>query len=117
MPVSTSPLDFDHKPGLKCLRSIRKLSDSCTGLRKGQNYSSKNAISLEIRQLIESLYKTPERKQQNRKGKNKKISDVQIDAIIEYCSKTYENRYLDYKHLVLELKLDITASTLQRRMY
>ena len=62
-------------------------------------------------------YEVPERKRPNRVGKPKKLSDTQVDAIIEYCSENYEQRCLDYQHLVLELKLDVTASTLQRRLH
>ena len=61
-------------------------------------------------------YNVPERKCPNKVGKPKKLSDAQVDAIIEYCSKNYNQRCLDYNHLVLELKLDITASTLQRTL-
>ena len=57
-------------------------------------------------------YKAPEQKRPNRVGKPKTLSDAQVDVIIEYCSENYEQRCLDYKHLVLELKLDVTASTL-----
>ena len=45
-------------------------------------------------------------------GKPKKLSNAQVDVIIEYCSENYEQRCLDYNHLVLELKLKVTASTL-----
>jgi hypothetical protein len=53
-----------------------------------------------------------ERKRPNSVGKPKKLSDTQVDAIIEYCSKNYDQRCLAYNYLVLELKLDITALTL-----
>ena len=62
-------------------------------------------------------YDIPERKRANRVGKPKKLSDAQVDAIIKYCSENYDQRCLDYNHLVLELKLDITFSTLQRRLH
>jgi hypothetical protein len=57
-------------------------------------------------------YDAPERQRPNRVGKPKKLSDMQVDAIIKYCSENYDQRCLDYAHLVLELKLDVIASTL-----
>jgi len=62
-------------------------------------------------------YDAPKRKRPTRVGKPKKLSDAQVDNIIEYCSENYEQRCLDYEHLVHELKLNVTASTLQRRLY
>ena len=62
-------------------------------------------------------YEAPERKRPNRVGKPKTLSDAQVDVIIEYCSENYEQRCLDYNHLVLELKLKVIASTLQRRLH
>jgi tRNA splicing ligase len=58
------------------------------------------------------VYETLERRRPNRVSKPKKLIDAQVDVIIEYCSENYEHRFLDYDHLVLELKLDVTASTL-----
>jgi transposase len=58
------------------------------------------------------VYKKPKRKRANRVGKPKKLTDTQVDIIIEYLSESYKNCCLDYNYLVLELKLNITASTL-----
>ena len=57
-------------------------------------------------------YKAPEWLRANRKGKPKKISDAQIDVVFKYLSECYENQCLDYDHLVIELKLTVTRSTL-----
>ena len=63
-----------------------------------------------INQILE--YEAPEQKRLYRVGKPKKLSNAQVDVIIKYCSKNYDQRCLDYEHLVLELKLDVIASTL-----
>jgi hypothetical protein len=62
-------------------------------------------------------YKKPERIREGRTGRKKKISDAQLDVVVEYLSDKYDNRCLDYEHLVYELKLEVTASTLQHRLH
>ena len=48
----------------------------------------------------------PERARLARTGRPQKLTDIQVDEIIEYCSENWEQRILDYEALVLELKLD-----------
>jgi hypothetical protein len=38
--------------------------------------------------------------------------DTRINEIIEYCSKKWENRILDYNTIIRELELDCTTSIL-----
>jgi uncharacterized membrane protein len=57
----------------------------------------------------------PERACPTRKGPPQKLSDYQVDKIIEYCSEKWENRVLSYNTLCIELNLSCRASTLQHR--
>jgi hypothetical protein len=115
--VSTPLLDFDHQKGFeiptKHKEAIRQLHwfGEVPKLQLQERYHLGNTI---INRILE--YKTPEWKRPNRIGKPKKLTDTQVDVIIEYCSENYEQRCLDYDHLVLELKLDVTASILQQRL-
>lgn len=54
-------------------------------------------------------YEALERKRAGRTGRLQKLTDAQVDVIIKYCSENYTTRRLGYDHLVLELKLDVTA--------
>jgi transposase len=118
--ASTPPLDFDHKKGyeipIKHKEAIRQLHwfGKVLKLQLQERYKLGDTT---IDRILAYEVLTIKRKRPNRVGKPKKLSDTQVDAIIEYCSKNYEQRCLDYQHLVLELKLDVTASTLQRRLH
>jgi hypothetical protein len=101
------------KKASRSLQNTRKRSANYTGLGRYQNFSSKHANHLSDTIINRILaYKTLERKHSNRVGKPKKLTDTQVDVIIKYCSESYEHCCLDYDYLVLELKLDLTASTL-----
>jgi hypothetical protein len=116
--ASTPPLDFDHKKGfeipIKHKEAIRQLH-WFGKIPKFQLQERYHLSDTTIDRIL--VYTTLERKRLNRVGKPKKLLDAQVDVIIEYCSENYKHRCLDYNHLVLELKLDVTASTLQRRLH
>jgi hypothetical protein len=40
-----------------------------------------------------------------------------MNEVIEYCSEKWENRILDYDAVIRELRLECTASTLQKRLH
>ena len=118
MPPSTPPLDFDHKLGdeiptkhkeaIRQLHWVRKLPISRLESRYKLGKST-------IQRILG--YDAPERARPNRKGRPQKLTDAQVDVIIEYCSENWEQRILDYEALVIELKLKCTASTLQKRLH
>jgi hypothetical protein len=111
--ATTPPLDFDHKKGFKIptkhKEAIRQLYwfGKIPKLQLQARYNLGNTI---IDRIL--AYNTPSRKRPTQVGRPKKLSDAQVDVIIEYLSKNYKQRCLDYNHLVLELKLNVTASTL-----
>jgi transposase len=118
MTDSTPPLDFDHQKGyeipIKHKEAIRQLHwfGKVPKLQLQERYGLGDTT---IDRIL--AYGVPERKRPNRISKPKKLSDAQVNVIIEYCSENYDQRCLDYNHLVLELKLEVIASTLQQRLY
>ena len=118
MTDSTPPLDFDYQKGYeiptKHKEAIRQLHwfGKVPKLQFQERY---RLGDITIDQIL--VYTIPKRKRPNRISKPKKLSDAQVDVIIEYCSENYDQYCLDYDHLVLELKLKVTAFTLQRRLY
>jgi transposase len=116
--ATTPPLDFDHKKGfeipMKHKDAIRQLY-WFGKIPKLQLQARYNLGDTTIDQIL--AYDTPSRKRPTRVGRPKKLSDAQVDVIIEYLSENYEHHYLDYNHLVLELKLNVTATTLQQRLH
>ena len=118
MAVSTPPLQFDYQKGYeiptKHKENIRQLHwfGKVPKLQLQERY---HLGATTIDKILE--YEAPGRKRPSRAGRPKKLSDAQVDVIIEYCSENYATRCLDYNHLVLELKLKVTASTLQKRLY
>jgi transposase len=118
MPVSTPPLQFDHQKGYeiptKHKEAIRQLHwfGKVLKLQLQERY---HLSATTIDKILE--YEVPKRKRPSRAGRPKKLSDAQVDIIIEYCSENYATRCLDYDHLVLELKLEVIASTLQKRLH
>jgi len=118
MPPTTPPLDFDHQKGdeiptkhKEAIRQLHWFAKVPIG-QLGSRYKLGNSS---IRRVLG--YDAPERARPTRKGRPQKLSDAQVDEIIEYCSNSWEQRILDYDALVLELKLDCIASTLQKRLH
>jgi hypothetical protein len=68
-----------------------------------------------IRRIL--AYDKPERGKEGRKGAPQKLSNARVDEIIEYFSENWDNRVLDYTHLVKKLKLIVTPRTLQYRLH
>jgi hypothetical protein len=113
MPPSTPPLDFHHQKGFEIPTKHKEAIRQLHWFGKVPNIQLQERYHLGDTTIDQILaYEAPERKRPNRVGKPKKLSDAQVDVIIEYCSENYEQRCLDYDHLVLELKLEVTASTL-----
>jgi hypothetical protein len=110
--VSTPPLDFDHKKGFEIPTKHKEAIRQLYWFGKIPKFQLQERYHLGDTTIDQILaYEKPERKRANRVGKPKKLTDAQVDVIIEYLSESYENRCLDYNHLVLELKLNVTAST------
>jgi transposase len=118
METPPPPLDFEHTKGheipTKHKEAIRQLHwfGKVSSLDLQKRYKLGEST---IRRILG--YDKPERARPGRTGPIPKLSDSQVDEIIEYLSENYEQRCLDYEHLVLELKLTVTASTLQRRLH
>ena len=91
MATSTPPLDFDHKKGdeipTKHKEAIRQLHwfGKVPKLQLQERYKLGD---MTIDRIL--AYDAPERRRPNRVGKPKKLSDMQVDVIIEYCSENYD---------------------------
>ena len=111
--ASTPPLDFDHQKGCEIPTKHKEAICQLHQFGKVPKIQLQECYKLGDTTINQILgYKAPKRKRLNRVSKPKKLSDAQVDLIIKYCSENYDQRCLDYAHLVLELKLDVTASTL-----
>ena len=118
MAASTPPLDFDHQKGFEIPTKHKEAIRQLHWFGKvsiGQLESRYKLGNSSIRRVLG--YDVPERARLARTGRPQKLTDIQVDEIIEYCSENWEQRILDYEALVLELKLDCTASTLQKRFH
>jgi transposase len=67
-----------------------------------------------VKQIL--AYDKPERARITRTGRPHKLSDQQVNDIIEYCSESWEHRILDYTLLHDELELTCSVKTLERRL-
>ena len=91
MTASTPPLDFDHHKGdeipTKHKEAIRQLHwfGKIPKLQLQERYKLGDTT---IDRIL--AYDAPERKRPNRVGRPKKLSDAQVDVIIEYLSKNYD---------------------------
>jgi len=89
--ASIPPLDFDYQKGFeiptKYKEAIRQLHwfGKVPKLQLQERYRLGDTI---INRIL--AYEVPERKCPNRVGKPKKLSDAQVDVIIEYCSENYD---------------------------
>ena len=89
--ASTPPLDFDHQKGYeiptKYKEAIRQLHwfGKVPKLQLQERYRLGDTI---IDRIL--VYEKPERKRPNRVGPAKKLSNAQVDIIIEYYSENYE---------------------------
>jgi len=114
---ATPPLDFTHLPGEEIPTKHKEAIRQLYGFAK---------IPVEVlatryrlgRTTIERIldYDAPERTQITRTGRPTKLSDKQVDEIIEYASKSWDHRVLDYVRLHDELGLSCTVKTLERRL-
>jgi transposase len=67
-----------------------------------------------VRKILD--YEAPERARPTRTGRPRKLNDLQVHEIIEYCSQSWEHRILDYTRLRQELDLACSPKTLERRL-
>jgi hypothetical protein len=104
MPPATPPLEFDHQPGaeipIKHKEAIRQLY----GFAKVPVELLMTRYKLG-RSTIEKVlrYDAPERTRITRIGRPSSLTDMQVDEIIEYASKSWEHRVLDFTLLHDEL--------------
>ena len=111
--ASTPPLDFDHQKGYEIPTKHKEAICQLFQFRKVPKLQLQERYKLSDMTINRILaYDAPEQKRTTRVGKLKKLSNAQVNNIIKYCSENYEQRCLDYEHLVHELKLNIIASTL-----
>jgi hypothetical protein len=68
-----------------------------------------------IRRIL--AYDAPKRTRPTRIGRPQKLTDMQVNEIIEYCSKTWENRVIKCEVLCTELKLTCTPITLRQCLH
>ena len=118
MAASTPPLDFDHQKGFEIPTKHKEAIRQLHWFGKvsiGQLESRYKLGNSSIRRVLG--YDVPKRARLARTGRPQKLMDIQVDEIIEYCSENWEQRILDYEALVLELKLDCIAFTLQKRLH
>jgi len=95
--ASTPSLDFDHQKGYEILTKHKEAIRQLHWFRKVLKLQLQERYKLSDTTIDQILaYEVPKRKRPNRVGKPKKLSDTQVDAIIEYCSKNYKQRCLDY---------------------
>ena len=88
--ASTRLLDFHHQKGfeipIKHKEAIRQLHwfGKVLKLQLQERYHLGDTI---INRIL--AYEAPERARPTRVGKPKKLTDAQVDVIIEYCSENY----------------------------
>jgi hypothetical protein len=113
MPTTPPPPGFNHLPGfeieIEYKNAIRELYGfgKKTTLELIQHYKLGRST---IHRILD--YETTIRARPTRTGRPAKLIDVRINEIIEYCSKKWENRILDYNTIIRELELDCTTSIL-----
>ena len=89
--ASTPPLDFDHQKGFEIPTKHKE------AIRQLHWFGKVPKLQLQERYRLGDMtidwilaYEAPEQKRLNRIGKPKKLSDAQVDIIIEYCSENYD---------------------------
>jgi hypothetical protein len=117
MPPATPPLNFEHLPGqeieTKHKEAIRQLY-SFAKILVELLMTRYELPRLTIKKILR--YDAPERTRITRTGRPSFLTDTQVDEIIEYASKTWEHRILDYTLFYDELKLEYTPKTLEIRL-
>jgi hypothetical protein len=113
MAPSTPPLQFDHLPGQEIPTKHKEAIRQLYGFAKIPIWRLEKQYKLSYTTICRILtYDEPERARPSRIGRPQKLTDTKVNEIIEYCSENWEQRALNYEALVIELKLDCTASTL-----
>jgi transposase len=118
MTTTPPPLDFDHQKGFEIPTKHKE------AIRQLHNFAKVPIPVLETRYKLGNstirrilAYDAPERARPTRIGRPQKLTDTQVDGIIEYCSETWDNRIMKYEVLCEELKLTCTPITLRQRLH
>ncbi|RFU33033.1 hypothetical protein B7463_g3305, partial [Scytalidium lignicola] len=117
MPITTPPLDFEHKSGdevpTKHKEAIRQLYNFAkipiSILERRYNLGNST-----IRRILS--YTAPERTRITRTSRPSSLTNKQMDEIIEYLSESWEHRKLDYALLRDELELTCSVKTLEKKL-
>ena len=118
--MATTPpnLGFDHQKGFEIPTKHKEAIRQLYWFAKVPKLQLQGRYHLGRTTINRILsYDKPERARPTRTGAPEKLTDLQVDSIIEYCSEKWENRCLDWQAIVRELKLACKANTLMRRMH
>jgi hypothetical protein len=89
MPPTTPPLQFDHPKGEEIETKHKETIRQLHWQAKMPIWQLASNYSLHRREIYTILdYPAPERVRPERIGRPQKLSDRQVDDIIEYCSET-----------------------------
>ncbi len=116
-PKTPPPLDFDHQKGCEIETKHKEAIRQLYWFAKVPKLQLQGRYGLgesTIRKIL--TYDYPERTRPNRKG-IEKLSDRDMDIIIEFVSENWVNRVLKWVDVVRELKLPVKENTLMRRMH
>jgi transposase len=117
MSPTTPPLDFNHQKGEEIPTKHKEAIRQLYGFAKVpvQRLMTRYGLG---RSTIERIlqYNAPERSRITRTGAPSRLTDKQVDEIIEYASESWDHRILDYSKLHDELGLECSVKTLERRL-
>jgi hypothetical protein len=117
MPPTTPPLVFNHLPGQEIPTKHKEAIRQLYGFAKVPIEALIDQYKLgksTITRILE--YNMPERARITRTGRPQLLYDAQVDQIIEYLSKSWDYRVLDYGKLHDELELTCTVRCLEYRL-
>ena len=113
MAPRTPPLQFDHQPGEEIPTKHKEAIRQLYGFAKIPISRLQEQYHLGYTTVCRILnYTAPERARPTRTGAPQKLTDQQLDIVIDYLSLNWENRCLKYDVICEELELECTPSTL-----
>jgi hypothetical protein len=116
MPSTTSPLDFDHKPGYEIPTKHKEAIRQLYSFAKIPIEGLMERYHLGRTTIVKILeYEKPEHVQRKR-GSATILSDLKVDEIIEYLSTSWNTHKLDWTYLCAELNLPCAPTTLAKRL-
>ena len=114
MAPRTPPLQFDHQPGEEIPTKHKEAIRQLYGFAKIPISRLQQRYSLSYTTICRVLnYDAPERARAGRTGAPQKLTDQQLDVVIEYLLLNWDNRCLKFDVICQELDLKCTPSTLQ----